>query len=207
MKLQIVIIGAWLLISGAAYIAFGESALVRAAYPLSSLASVAITWSWLGKRRSVGAEILGHETSGRPIAVWGLVGLGAGVLWTVLRSIAYWHPLGFREDLSMQTVAVLPFTPAGVALLFASPVWEELFYRVLLLSYLRERMGAVAALLLQAAVFCAIHGKVPLLVPASAVLETMLLGVFLGVLYTTGRRALPSIVCHGSINFFGTILA
>lgn len=86
----------------------------------------------------------------------------------------------------------------GLALAAASillaPLFEELLYREQLLTALRARCGAAAALLVTSAAFCALH------VEPWAVLGSFLVGLALGgVALATGRIA-PCIGLHAGLN-------
>jgi membrane protease YdiL (CAAX protease family) len=104
------------------------------------------------------------------------------------------------EGVSISDDRGLYLTLAAVAIV-AAPLVEELFFRGLLLSALRSRLGPVAAVAVQAAVFGAYHaspnygtGNVGLVVILAAV------GVVFGATAQLTRRLGPSMVAHALLN-------
>ena len=104
------------------------------------------------------------------------------------------------EGLSASDDRALYLTLAAVAII-AAPLVEELFFRGLLLSALRSRLGPVAAVAVQAVLFGAYHagpvygwGNVGLVVILSTV------GVVFGAAAQLTRRLGPSMVGHALLN-------
>lgn len=104
------------------------------------------------------------------------------------------------EGLSANDDRALYLTLAAIAIV-AAPLVEELFFRGLLLSALRSRLGPVAAVAVQAVVFGSYHaapaygwGNIGLVVILSAV------GVVFGAAAQLTRRIGPSMVGHALLN-------
>lgn len=89
----------------------------------------------------------------------------------------------------------------GVALL--TPLWEELFFRALVLGAARRRYGAGIAVMLSAILFAAVHG-VPILLP-----YLLTLGLILGFLRVFHGNIWAPVAMHVSINAIasGAVLA
>lgn len=81
-----------------------------------------------------------------------------------------------------------------LVLVVGAPVVEELFFRGLLLSALRARIGSVGAVLISAVLFGLAHFE-PLQFPVLA-----LFGVLLGVLALRTGRLGPNICAHAAFN-------
>jgi membrane protease YdiL (CAAX protease family) len=104
------------------------------------------------------------------------------------------------EGVSISSDRGLYLTLAALAIV-AAPLVEELFFRGLLLSALRSRLGPVAAVAVQGAVFGAYHaspnygtGNVGLVVILAAV------GVVFGATAQLTRRLGPGMVAHALLN-------
>jgi membrane protease YdiL (CAAX protease family) len=104
------------------------------------------------------------------------------------------------EGLSASGDRALYLTLAAIAIV-AAPLVEELFFRGLLLSALRSRLGPVSAVAVQAVVFGGYHaapvygwGNVGLVVILSSV------GAVFGAAAQLTRRLGPSMVGHALLN-------
>jgi len=91
---------------------------------------------------------------------------------------------------------------AFIAIAVLTPVWEEIFFRGLLLGSVRSRWGVVLAVVVSTVVFAAVHG-VPVLLP-----YLVTLGVSLALLRIFHRNIWGSLALHVTINSIasGTIL-
>ena len=82
----------------------------------------------------------------------------------------------------------------------AVPIFEELFFRGLVYSWLRNRMAAANAIPLSALVFALVHWRVEVMVVAFA------MGCLLAWLYEKSRSILPCILLHQSFNIAQLVL-
>lgn len=77
---------------------------------------------------------------------------------------------------------------------FVAPIAEEVVFRGLLYSWLRQYLGVAASLALNAAIFAFAHG-IAVLVPA-----LLVNGAILAFIYERSRSLWPSIIAHGMFN-------
>ena len=99
---------------------------------------------------------------------------------------------------------LLPLTPLGVSLallivVILGPFAEEVVFRGVLLSAIRERWGESTAIAASAAIFGAIHFNLVAFVPLAV------LGAGLGALYVRSKSLWPSVLCHATFNALGLI--
>jgi len=88
-------------------------------------------------------------------------------------------------------------------------IWEELAFRGLILSKLRERFSLSASVLLSAAFFAAFHFSNLLTQPPSqvvgGVIMALLFGIGWGVLTVRARSLLPAMIAHYLVDSLGQI--
>jgi membrane protease YdiL (CAAX protease family) len=88
-------------------------------------------------------------------------------------------------------------------------IWEELAFRGLILSRLRERFSITASVLLSAAFFAAYHFSNLLTQPPSqvvgGVIMALLFGIGWGVLTARARSVLPAMIAHYMVDSMGQI--
>jgi len=82
----------------------------------------------------------------------------------------------------------------------AVPIFEELFFRGLVYSWLRNRLGAASAIPLSALVFALVHWRIEVMVVAFA------MGCLLAWLYERSRSVLPCILLHQAFNIAQLVL-
>ncbi len=135
---------------------------------------------------------------------WGAVGFLAAVapvqvvLWATLplRSEQYLHQLLqlLRQNPTPQVVALI-----AVSAVVLAPMLEELMYRVVLQTWLVERLGAVAGIAVTAVVFAGVHG------PLDA-LALLPLAVLLGWLFHRTGSYFAVVKMHALFNTYNLAL-
>ncbi|GAA1860358.1 CPBP family intramembrane glutamic endopeptidase [Brevibacterium marinum] len=80
------------------------------------------------------------------------------------------------------------------AIAIVTPLWEELFFRGVIYGYIRDRLGAVGAVTVSAAIFALCHG-VPILLP-----YMVTLGLCLALLRTFHRNLWGPLALHVTLN-------
>lgn len=128
-----------------------------------------------------------------------LARLGAGWYAVILQALHVKLP-GENVDVTR----LLPSGPAGAALTFAllvlvAPLAEEVVFRGVLLSALRDRWGDGIAILGSSAVFAAVHVNPFVVVPIFG------LALGLGYLFVRSRSLWVSVACHSTFNALGFI--
>ncbi len=88
-----------------------------------------------------------------------------------------------------------------VSIAVVVPIVEEIFFRGLILSRLRGKMGAVAAVLISAVLFGLVHGTV------IAVAYSFVLGLILAAVTLIYDSTLPAIACHIGFNLTSYLLS
>ena len=144
----------------------------------------------------------------RPVADrWKRLAIGLGIAAT---------PLAFAVGLMLRRVLnldppgaefLVPFDFSWIAaatiILYggiAVPILEELFFRGLVYSWLRNRLAAASAIPLSALIFALVHWRVEVMVVAFA------MGCLLAWLYERSRSILPCILLHQSFNIAQLVL-
>ena len=160
---------------------------------------------WLVRRR--GGEplrALGLR-AGRPTVMRALTSAGlvvAGLIGTRLVASLYafvTRELGLMPEVSMDLPTVfgssaVGFVVAVLMVVIIGPLMEEAVFRAALLEGLAARFGAMPAILIQAALFAALHRSWWLLFP------TFVLGVVLGWLAHERGSLWPPLVLHALYN-------
>lgn len=123
-----------------------------------------------------------------------------GCLWMTFAGEPAEVPEEFQEIILSQNMFVLLFV-AMLACLWA-PVSEELFFRRMLLRSLQGRLPLWGALLIQAALFTALHSYYAGIQFA----PLFVLGVALGGIYVWRRTILSSMFLHAMQNTFATTM-
>lgn len=139
------------------------------------------------------------------------VGIGAGCVYGLLSSLfingAIVMPtLTESHVINMVTV---PISIAGIPALILGPIAEEVYFRGFLYGYLAKKLGQFSGLILQAALFSALHlylvkhfetRKI-----AAFLISIFVTGIVLGLLYRLSRSLYPSILFHGAFNYLAAI--
>lgn len=94
---------------------------------------------------------------------------------------------------------IFPFTPFGFLLLILRPITEEILFRGFLYIYLNEKIGILAALLIQAVLFSAFHKEA--YNNMWSFINFLFIGIILGVLYEKTKSLYSAIICHSILNF------
>ncbi len=162
----------------------------------------------LRHRLSAAAVGLRADGIGRQIG-WGLIGLACCYAWLIatvvsLGPLVFW----FSDDISrrQEVFELLPLdnTAQQVALFVAVVLHEELWFRGLLLPYLRKVTGRWwLAVLISSGVFGLLHIPQGIL----GVVQVGGLGVVLSLLFIRTRSLLAVMIAHFLFNFLQTKLA
>jgi len=109
-----------------------------------------------------------------------------------------------RQMLNIETPKENMLAPAGFSWLAAAtiilyagllvPIFEELFFRGLVFSWLRNRLPAATAIPLSAGAFAIVHWRAEVMIVAFVV------GCLLAWLYERSRSVLPCILLHQTFN-------
>ncbi|MBT9259233.1 MAG: CPBP family intramembrane metalloprotease [Clostridiales bacterium] len=176
------------------------------AFILSPPLSLLVLLSVLTVRRRMGEvkDLFRPVPSGKELLLWG----GGGALLAALAGegsaylLSFWIPLQENNPLVTDSEA---FTRPLLVALFVSagllaPIGEELYYRGLLLDFLRP-LGTWGAAFLSSLLFGLAHGLLTLLIPLFLVgLVLALLRVYQGTLW-------PSVMAHSLFNLASLTLA
>ena len=138
---------------------------------------------------------------------WKRLAVGLGVAATPL---AFAAALGLRRILDLDPPGTNIFAPAGFSWLGAGtivlyggilvPILEELFFRGMVFSWLRNRFAAAIAIPLSALAFAVVHWQLEVMVVAFA------MGCALAWLYEKSRSVLPCILMHQTFNVAQLVL-
>jgi membrane protease YdiL (CAAX protease family) len=112
-----------------------------------------------------------------------------------LLSFSYVHV--FLNKLNLEFIATVILTP----------ILEELYFRGFLYGYLRNRLGVVKGISVQALLFAFLHlpgigsgGSI-----IGAMLSLLVLGIVLSILYEKSDSLIAPVICHSVINCISTL--
>ena len=169
---------------------------------LPYLLVIVAVWFAARKRGMALAESVGW----RPMRFWASMGLAISVVAVGIIVSARWAGLlssfGLEQPARLDATNLFPSDPLGVILLLLAavvigPIAEEIIFRGILYSSMRDRWGRPIATLLSASIFGAVHFEfVWVLVP------TLVLGAMLAWLFEATRSLKAPIVAHMIYNLF-----
>lgn len=172
----------------------------------AALAGFTLAWVHYRYRAAIPALRLRSGRPGRDIG-FGLVagvGLYLGVVFAVAPALFALVGLFTGEPVSVPTQEILPDDPgdleralAGLFVIAAAPIGEEIFFRGLLFSGLRRRFGLWPAGAISGAIFAVFHPP-PLLMPLF-----FAVGVGLAWVYERRGSLLAPIAAHLAFNVIG----
>ena len=137
------------------------------------------------------------------VRIWVIIGLVfasiiviliTGYIWVYLTGLSYYH-----TQLISEYLKPLDFSWLIIYLIYIviiSPIIEEIFFRGVIFSTLREVMGIRIGLVLQAVLFAVIHGEINVLFPQ------FVSGLVLAYVYYRTRSIFPSIIIHSLQNTY-----
>jgi uncharacterized protein len=202
---------AWVIVGSLAVLAVDEAlamTLLLMALPVALAVTTAV---WLAVRHPGGLAVLGlpPDRPGNELTqglAWG-AGLFVLAAFGVTPIVLLLVRLITGEPVEAPQQQVLPEDPetlhvilGGIGAIVAAPIGEELFFRGLLHTSLRTRLGFPVAASISSAIFAAVHA-IPLLIPTFFV-------VGLGLAYVYERRGslLAPIAAHAGFNVIGYVL-
>ena len=138
----------------------------------------------------------------RPVSdYWMRLAFGLGLAAVPIVLVA---SIVLREMFNISSPRDNPLAPAGFSWLAAAtiilyagllvPIFEELFFRGLLFSWLRNRLPAASAIPISAGAFAILHLRAEIMIFA------FLIGCVLAWLYERSRSVLPCILLHQTFN-------
>ena len=160
---------------------------VSIAYPIAMTVFLLLRVRRTGCRMK---ELLGGSVS----KFWLLSTIAGGVAFTVLREML------FDLDQSILFASLDSFSKTSILVqaLLLSPVFEELYFRRLLLSTICSRMGVWQGVVLSSFVFAVYHGLSGL--PPHFSGSVFCLGMIAGLLMLESRSIISSVAFHISVN-------
>jgi membrane protease YdiL (CAAX protease family) len=164
-------------------------------------------WLLLPKRGAASLQSYFGSVSWRTVALALASGVGfAFLVGVTLTMLADWHVVSFHETRAER--ALIPHDPrqlgiALAAIAIVGPIVEEIYFRGLLLRWLRAKMPLALAAVPNAALFAATHFRFATHIGAEGWVLTGGLFVFglFAVAWASATRSLwPSIAAHGMYN-------
>ena len=126
-----------------------------------------------------------------------IVATAAGVMATNIIN----EQLELDDMFGAQLAAMAQNLPGMIAIAIIGPIAEEIAFRGVLISKLREKgLGPWAAILISAFVFGAVHGN-PIQIPFA-----MVVGVMLGIIYVKTESVVLCSICHILNNSYAVIM-
>ncbi len=149
--------------------------------------------------RSLGVKSLPirHITT---VIVWSVIHIIIGILYVVtLEVFAGGSANEKTESLESQTITMflLAFTSAAII----SPLYEELFYRGLIYTWLRQRTSILPSMLISSAIFTVVHIPTYNTLPINFVA-----GLITAWVYEKTGTILSSILVHASFNGLAVVI-
>lgn len=162
---------------------------------------------WIQRFHMMEKGALGIRKGRWPVVYIVTIGVGVGVgCFLVVASV--WGPkLKMNQFLidHLIKIILLPLSIVGFRGIVLAPIGEEVFFRGFLYGYLRSKLGIKVGLLAQSLIFSFLHADYAFGTPFSFVLQRLMIGLILGILYERSYSVYPSIICHSTINFLFSI--
>lgn len=169
------------------------------------------TLLWIRLRHPEGVSVLGLSPDRpREIVTGGLLwGVGLFAFTTFVIAPLFFALMGLltgepveapRQELLPADPETLHIVLGGISAIVAAPIGEELFFRGLLHTALRARMGFWLAATISSAIFAAVH-VIPLLMPMFFVV-----GLGLALVYERRGSLLAPIAAHAAFNLVGYVI-
>lgn len=185
--------------------AFGLAQKIFFVEAVIPFAVISILFTWLKKRRT-DYRVIGLKTPAGGLFQSTMLAI---VLATLLKVVDYSLFIASPTHLNwtpypVLVAAVFPFI-YSIGRIVVSPFAEELVFRSLLFGYLRARLGWIAGLLLQAAIFAVVHPQI-YQAGIGVLLIYFSFGLAFGFLYHHYDSLYPAVLCHACLNYIGTFL-
>jgi membrane protease YdiL (CAAX protease family) len=167
---------------------------------------------WLKKKRAVPISALGLKRGRLSVLAAIAIGVGVAVIWTFLLDFVV---LRVRMSVFCDMVIYRHFnylfllvTFNGFASLVVTPISEEILFRGFIYGYLRKKVGIAIGLLIQAFVFGIVHAITPHGISDILILVVngVIMGLILGLLYEKTSSLLSSLVCHSVFNYLSWLV-
>jgi len=167
---------------------------------------------FLKKKYNIPKRALGLAKGKQNICLSSFIGVFLGIIFFILFLIGQkfffdnfsWNLIFQINKLSFLHFVMLPFNIHAFPSVVLQPLAEETLTRGFIYAYLRKRLGASLALLLQALIFVVAHnfGSFDFFED----IKIFILGIALGYLYEKTGTLYPSIAFHASFNYLATLL-
>jgi membrane protease YdiL (CAAX protease family) len=160
---------------------------------------------WLRKKYGLNKESLGLRKDKFNSFAIIVIAIGTAVIYYFVIMSNIFHTVPTAQA-SYVDVLFAPISINGFPIIILAPIGEEMMYRGFLYGYLRNKIGVVLAIILQAALFSICHVSLFYYPNVNYLLLNIFLsGLIFGLLYEKTGSLYTSIICHGCINYIALI--
>jgi membrane protease YdiL (CAAX protease family) len=187
-----------------------QAALIGTQYVLFIIAGFAVMMRRVSSADAEKLGVLGLRVKDglRPLVLSGVGGYSVYVLFLTLQGLTVQQMPVLNLEVAQLGMKLLGEQSAASVIIYVvllgllAPVAEELIFRGFIYSSLRRYVSALPAVVVSAVVFGLMHPG------GTALLQIVVIGIVLAVLYERTRSVIPCIVCHAMNNLlaFGLIL-
>lgn len=152
-----------------------------------------------GTLRALGVKRL-QLSHVKTVVIWSVIQITIGIFFVIiLETLAGGSGNAKTESLENQTLIMflLAFTSAAII----SPLYEELFYRGLIYTWLRQRTSILPSMLISSAIFTVVHIPTYNTLPINFVA-----GLITAWVYEKTGTILSSIIVHASFNGLAVVI-
>ena len=196
--LSFVLICSWAIIYFVVVIFLGPEDGHRLATSLVSFTALGLTIWWTHHRMVPHASEIGMRRGRLPVAASLASGFAAGAVFSLLVATLLSYDSTEPRGIAWIHFALVPLSLVGVAQVVASPMWEEMLFRGLLLTYLANRWHPWVGVCGQAAVWTLIHLDIAGVDGFKIAGIRLAMALLLGVIARWCRSLYPGMAFHAA---------
>ncbi|TFE00777.1 CPBP family intramembrane glutamic endopeptidase [Jeotgalibacillus sp. R-1-5s-1] len=152
-----------------------------------------LQWASLGLKKM-------HTSQWLFVFKWTLINIFLGILYVVLLELTGIGSSNTKTE-SLQNEGIMMFVLAFLSAAVLSPIYEELFYRGFIYTWLRQRLTLYPSLIISAAIFTLVH------IPTYNTLPiNFISGIIFAWVYERTGSIISSMIVHASFNGLAVIL-
>jgi CAAX protease family protein len=175
------------------------------------LVTIFIPYLWLKKRYKVKWNSLGLRYGKYPFIAQIIIGTITAISYlTLIRIIPFMHEALLLSDSihvrNLFAILFVPFSLTGFTKFILAPFGEEILFRGVVYGYLRERVGILLGIFVQALISTMFHlsyikEAYQSNIFFSFITYLIVLQIIFAFLYERTNSLYPSIICHGVFNY------
>jgi len=152
------------------------------------------SWQTIGVRRI-------KTTDWKTIVFWTIAHIFIGIFYIIILEMVGFESANSKTESIQENQTLFAFTIAFISAAVLSPIYEELFYRGFIYTWLRERLGIWSSMVISSLIFTVVH------IPTyNTLLLNFLVGIICAWVYEKTESVVSSIIVHAVFNAIAVIL-